>query len=104
MVGQVPAAAESGSSQDYDVELAEQCEKRELEMSFKQALSNDKRLIWYSLGFSGTIIMEGYGMALITYLLSAFPEFSKKFGDWNDASGKYEVCKIVHSFHVPPTH
>lgn len=96
MIAQTPASVESGSSQDYDVGLAEQCEKREVEMTFKEALSNDKRLIWYSLGFSGTIIMEGYGLALITYLLSAFPEFGKKFGGWNPNTNQYEVPRIVH--------
>ena len=71
---------EPGSGQDYDVALAEQCEKRELEMSFVEALKNDKRLIWYSLAISGTIIMEGYGLALITFLFSNQP-FAEYWGN-----------------------
>ncbi|KAM7197868.1 General substrate transporter [Rhypophila sp. PSN 637] len=80
MVAQIPVTVESDSGPDYDVSLAEQCEQRELEMSFKEALSNDKRLIWSSVGFSGTIIMEGYGLAMITYLFASL-EFQKKFGE-----------------------
>lgn len=78
---------EPGSGHDYDVALAEQCEKRELEMSFKDALRNDKRLIWYSLAISGTIIMEGYGLALITFLFSNQP-FSRYWGNWVEPTGK----------------
>lgn len=59
-------------------------------MSFKKAVAGDFRLIMYSLGFSGTIIMEGYGLALLTYLFSVEP-FNEKYGV-KDANGKYEVC------------
>lgn len=63
----------------YDARLAVAVEKREEEMTFMEALRNDKRLIWYSLGFSGTIIMEGYGLAMITFFF-AFKSFTKDFG------------------------
>ncbi|KAK0723037.1 general substrate transporter [Lasiosphaeria miniovina] len=48
-------------------------------MTFRDAMKADKRLIWHSLGFSGTIVMEGYGYALITYLFS-FYTFNEKYG------------------------
>ena len=85
---------EPGSGQDYDVALAEQCEKRELEMSFMDALKNDKRLIMYSLAISGTIIMEGYGLALIINLFANEP-FARYWGTWipgkDKTPGKWAV-------------
>ncbi|KAK3313758.1 general substrate transporter [Apodospora peruviana] len=90
MASRPPGPETSKSVDDYDARLAEQCEKRELEMTFREALCNDKRLIWYSLGFSGTIIMEGYGLALITYLFS-FPEFKQKFGELDPQTGQHEL-------------
>ncbi len=48
-------------------------------MTFKEALRADRRLILYSLGFSGTIIMVSYGMAIIVYLLNV-NAFKQKFG------------------------
>lgn len=60
-------------------------------MTFKESREADKRLILYSLGFSGTIIMEGYGLALITYLFS-FSEFNERYGEYDSVLGTYEVC------------
>ncbi|KAK3989464.1 hypothetical protein QBC44DRAFT_381460 [Cladorrhinum sp. PSN332] len=74
----------------YNVELAEHAEERERSMTFKEALSFDRRLIMYSIGFSGTIIMEGYGLALITFLFS-FDSFNQKYGEFNTESKKWEV-------------
>ncbi|KAK3692147.1 general substrate transporter [Podospora appendiculata] len=62
-------------------------------MTFRNAIKADKHLIWYSLGFSGTIIMEGYGFALITYLFS-FPVFNKKYGEFDDVKQDYELRYI----------
>lgn len=75
---------------EYDQHLAHIAEKKEREMTFKKAAAGDFRLIMYSLGFSGTIIMEGYGLALLTYLFSVEP-FNEKYGV-KDTNGKYEVC------------
>lgn len=77
----------------YDVAMAEAAEAREKEMTFKEARKADKRLIWYSLGFSGTIIMEGYGLALITYLFS-FAVFKARYGQPVGDSGDYEVRPV----------
>jgi len=82
---------EVGSSLGYDVRLALATEKSEEEMTFGQALKTDRRLIWYSLGFSGTIIMEGYGLALINYFFS-YPVFQQQFGEPSLAKpGSFEV-------------
>ena len=62
-------------------------------MTFKEARQADKRLIWYSLGFSGTIIMEGYGLALITYLFS-FAVFKTKYGEAVEGTDDYEVRRL----------
>lgn len=64
---------------DYDVELAMQCERRETEMSFWDAVKADRRLIMYTIGFSGTIITEGYGLATIGNAFGIYT-FQKKFG------------------------
>lgn len=76
---------------EYDQDLAHLAEKKEKEMTFKEAVSGDLRLIMYSLGFSGTIIMEGYGLALLTYLFSVEP-FNSKYGIQLDGGEKHEVC------------
>jgi hypothetical protein len=81
---------DDGDDGSYDVDLAVAAEVNEKEMTFKDARQADLRLIWYSLGFSGTIIMEGYGLALITYLLS-FSEFNKNFGQFDEAQNGWEV-------------
>lgn len=75
---------DDGDDGGYDVDLAVAAEANEKDMTFKDARRADLRLIWYSLGFSGTIIMEGYGLALITYLFS-FSEFNKNFGEFDEA-------------------
>ncbi|KAK4186637.1 hypothetical protein QBC35DRAFT_265564 [Podospora australis] len=90
----VEAAQQGVRAESYNVQLAEATEALERDMTFGQALKADRRLIWYSIGFSGTIIMEGYGLALITYLFT-LNEFNKKFGELKpDAAGgppKYDV-------------
>ena len=85
--------AEHHLTAGYDTALALDAEQKERDMTFMQAMKADRRLIWYSLGFSGTIIMEGYGLALITYLFS-FPVFNKKYGTWDAKKGDYEVRYI----------
>ena len=60
-------------------ELAEQAEQEEKSMSLREAWHADRRLVFYSIGFTGTIVMEGYGLALITYLFS-FDTFKAKYG------------------------
>ncbi|KAK4167696.1 hypothetical protein QBC43DRAFT_297502 [Cladorrhinum sp. PSN259] len=82
-----PAAGQTAS---YNVQLAEQAEDRERSMTFKQAISFDRRLIMYSIWFSGTIIMEGYGLALITFLFT-FDSFNRKYGEWNEQNQKWEM-------------
>jgi SP family general alpha glucoside:H+ symporter-like MFS transporter len=79
----------------YNVLLAERAEKREREMSFRESRRADKRLILYSLGFSGTIIMEGFGLALITYLFT-FKVFNEKYGEYNADEKAYEVRHNRH--------
>ncbi|KAH7629167.1 general substrate transporter [Sordaria sp. MPI-SDFR-AT-0083] len=59
-------------------------------MTMVEAVSGDLRLIMYSLGFSGTIIMEGYGLALLTYLFSVEP-FNSKYGIQLDGGEKHEL-------------
>ncbi|RKU43569.1 hypothetical protein DL546_004144 [Coniochaeta pulveracea] len=81
---------DDGDDGGYDVDLAVAAEANEKDMTFKDARRADLRLIWYSLGFSGTIIMEGYGLALITYLFS-FSEFNKNFGEFDEAQNSWEV-------------
>lgn len=76
---------------EYDQHLAHLAEKKEQEMTFKDAVIGDFRLIMYSLGFSGTIIMEGYGLALLTYLFSVEP-FNAKYGVFDTNTRKNEVC------------
>lgn len=88
-----PAVAQVGS---YNVELAEHAEARERDMSFKDAFDADRRLIVYAIGFSGTIIMEGYGLALITFLFS-FSEFNMKYGVKAGNDGEFEVS-LAHCF------
>ena len=102
-----PADQENGTAIDdalpppYDVAVAELAEKREKDMTFNEARKADKRLIWYSLGFSGTIIMEGYGLALITYLFS-FAVFKRRYGEVvavesrtaDDPAGEYDVRRV----------
>ncbi|KAK3400986.1 hypothetical protein B0T20DRAFT_390840 [Sordaria brevicollis] len=83
------ATLDNNNKFEYDEHLALVAEKKEREMTFKEAASGDLRLIMYSLGFSGTIIMEGYGLALLTYLFSVEP-FNQKYGV-KDTTGKYEV-------------
>jgi hypothetical protein len=63
----------------YDVDLALACEQRETNMTFWEAVKADKRLIMYTIGFSGTIIMEGYGLATIGNILGLY-NFNAKFG------------------------
>ncbi|KAK3340071.1 hypothetical protein B0H65DRAFT_528181 [Neurospora tetraspora] len=75
---------------EYDQHLAHLAEKKEREMTFKDAVVGDFRLIMYSLGFSGTIIMEGYGLALLTYLFSVGP-FNAKYGIYDTKTSKYEL-------------
>ncbi|KAK4662171.1 uncharacterized protein QC763_711250 [Podospora pseudopauciseta] len=82
-------AEQSAQVELYNVTLAESAEQREREMTFGEALKADRRLIMYSIGFSGTIIMEGYGLALMTYLFTLEP-FNRKYGVLT-ADGKYEV-------------
>ncbi|KAH8895073.1 sugar transporter [Thozetella sp. PMI_491] len=74
----------------YDVDLALAAERREKSMSFKEVLVADLRAILASVAFSGSIVMEGYGLALITYLFS-FPVFKQRFGAYEPALGGYEV-------------
>ncbi|KAL1844526.1 hypothetical protein VTK73DRAFT_2352 [Phialemonium thermophilum] len=86
-------AAGSDASVDqphYDASLAEATEKREREMSFTEAVQADKRLILYSLGFSGTIVMEGYGLVMITYLFT-LPVFNETFGQFDADTQTYEI-------------
>lgn len=92
-------AINDASPPPYDVALAETAEKREKDMSFKEAREADKRLIWYSLGFSGTIIMEGYGLALITYLFS-FAVFKAKYGVKVEGTDDFEVRRLNDSEHT----
>lgn len=63
----------------YDVDLALAAERREQNMTLWEAFKADKRLIMWTIGFSGTIIMEGYGLALITFFFG-FDTFKKDFG------------------------
>lgn len=89
---EVSIVDESQPPPAYDIAMAEAQEKREKDMTFKESRTADLRLIWYSLGFSGTIIMEGYGLALITYLFS-FAIFKERYGEFDEGAQVYEVRK-----------
>lgn len=93
-----PADQTSNVSDDpayYDPALAEAVERHEKEMSFKESRKADKRLILYSLGFSGTIVMEAYGLALLTYLFS-FSAFNELYGTHDEAANAHEVGPMPH--------
>ena len=64
----------------YNIVTAEQKEREELNMSLWQAVLAEARLIRYACGFSGTIVMEGYGLAMITYVFS-FKSFRDDYGE-----------------------
>jgi SP family general alpha glucoside:H+ symporter-like MFS transporter len=89
---QDPESYVGNGSAAYDPALAEAAERREREMTFKESQKADRRLILYSLGFSGTIIMEGYGLALITYLFS-FVVFNEQYGAFDEVLGAHEVYR-----------
>lgn len=92
----IPHRTQFFGASEYDQDLALLAEKREQEMTFKHAFIGDLCLIMYSLGYSGTIIMEGYGMALLTYFFSVEP-FNAKYGVFDTTTGKYEVCCTAQS-------
>ncbi|KAL0473915.1 sugar transporter [Neurospora intermedia] len=87
----IPHRTQFFGASEYDQDLALLAEKREQEMTFKHAFIGDLCLIMYSLGYSGTIIMEGYGMALLTYFFSVEP-FNAKYGVFDTTTGKYELA------------
>ena len=87
---QEPEPATSHDLSPYNPALAIAAERREKEMSFKESRKADKRLILYALGFSGTIIMEGYGLALITYLFT-FTVFRERYGMYVEDTQAWEV-------------
>lgn len=86
-----PNVTQPSGTAAYDLDLALLAEQKEKDMSFKDAAKGDLRLIMYSLGYSGTIIMEGYGLALLTYLFSV-QTFNKTYGTAVDGTDQYEVC------------
>lgn len=95
--------AEPGSGQDpevaapgplsYDAHLAVTAESNETNMSFMDAMKADMRLIFYSIFFSGTIIMEGYGFAMISTLF-VFPHFKADFGVFSEANLKKQLDDV----------
>jgi len=83
----------------YDLHVAEAAERRELEMTFWECLKSDRRLIWYTVFFSGTIVMEGYGLALSTYL-NGYESFREKFGAYlpdptHPGEYSWQVCTLA---------
>jgi hypothetical protein len=63
----------------FDPDLVLLIDQHEREVTIRQALREEKRTLAYSVIYSGTIIMEGYGMALTPLLFSCTP-FVNKFG------------------------
>lgn len=59
-------------------------------MSLRQAIRLYPKAIGWSVLLSSTLIMEGYDLALLGSLYAS-PQFNKKFGVLNEATGKYAV-------------
>ncbi|KAK2069263.1 hypothetical protein P8C59_003859 [Phyllachora maydis] len=72
-------ASEKPLPSEYDVTLARITEEHEKSMTWQEAVTAEARTILYCIGISGLIIMEGYGLAMITYLYS-FQTFRQTFG------------------------
>ena len=84
----------TGHPLNYDAHLAVAAEAKETNMSFMDAMKADMRLIFYSIFFSGTIIMEGYGFAMISTLY-VFPYFKADYGTYSDANLAKQLADVA---------
>ena len=69
---------------------AQHAASEEKTMSLRQALKLYPKAIGWSVLLSTTLIMEGYDLALLGSLYAS-PQFTMKFGVWNDSTGEYAV-------------
>ncbi|KAK4139894.1 general substrate transporter [Dichotomopilus funicola] len=87
----------AGASHDRDITLeAKHGSKKEHEMSLLKAIRLYPKAIGWSVLVSSTIIMEGYDLALLGNLYAS-PAFNKKFGEYDEAAGKYAVSAAWQS-------
>jgi SP family general alpha glucoside:H+ symporter-like MFS transporter len=78
---------------EFDPAVAAEVDEHDRHVGFGQALREEKRTLLYSVIYSGNIIMEGYGMALMPMLFSNTP-FLDKFGHHVPGKTKHEVCTL----------
>jgi hypothetical protein len=93
-------AAPASGPLSYDAHLAVIAESNETNMTFMDAMKADMRLIFYSIFFSGTIIMEGYGFAMISTLF-VFPHFKADYGTYSDANLKKQLEDVSNGLLDP---
>lgn len=72
------------------LDSARRNERDEKCMSLKQGLSMFPKAVMWSLVVSSAIIMEGYDTNLMNSLYG-FPAFAKKYGEYYEASLRYEI-------------
>lgn len=77
-------------------EEAKNASDSEHTMSLFRAIKLYPKAIGWSVLLSSTLIMEGYDLALLGSLYAS-PEFNKKFGTYNEASGKWAVSAAWQS-------
>lgn len=91
----------TGDSLDHEVEEfmdkfldmsenAKENDRREKHMSLKEGLKTFPKAAMWSVILSTALIMEGYDTNLLNSLY-AFPDFAKKFGEYSEADGLYQV-------------
>lgn len=79
-----------------DAVEAKHASDKEHHMSLLKAIRLYPKAIGWSMLVSSTIIMEGYDLALLGNLYAS-PAFNKKFGDYDEAAGKYVVSAAWQS-------
>ncbi|KAI0008805.1 general substrate transporter [Xylariaceae sp. FL0662B] len=73
-----------------DTVLAKHAAETEHALSFVQAVRKYPKAVMWSVLLSASIIMEGYDIVLISSFY-AQPSFSRRYGDWDEASGTYQI-------------
>ena len=71
-------------------ENAKDNDRREKHMPLKEGLKTYPKAAMWSIILSTALIMEGYDTNLLNSLY-AFPDFARKFGEYNEADGLYQV-------------
>ncbi|KZL63266.1 mfs sugar transporter [Colletotrichum incanum] len=69
---------------------AKQASDDEHAQTLKQALSQNRKAVFWSVMISMSIVMEGYDVILINNFF-AYPEFQKKYGTWYGEDIGYQV-------------